>query len=77
MNVRVKIEQQGAFFCASCPDLPGCACRAGTREEAEKGIRMAVAGYVASLHAASSVRVQVHHCQEQDRLSAGHPPSGP
>ncbi len=53
MNIAIKIARcAGAGYTAWCPALPGCAVRAKTREQAQRRIRDAVAGYLASMDVA-------------------------
>ncbi len=50
VRFRVLIEQdEDGVFVATCPSLPGCVSEGRTREEVLRGIRDAIAGYVASL----------------------------
>jgi len=43
MRFLVIIEKTKTGFCAFSPDLPGCVATGGTREEAEKNMRDAIA----------------------------------
>ena len=50
MKFRVHVEpDEDGVFVVECPTLPGCISQGGTREEALKNIRDAIAGYLASL----------------------------
>jgi antitoxin HicB len=50
MKFRVVIEQdEDGKFIASCPSLPGCISDGDTREEAQRNIADAMAGYLESL----------------------------
>lgn len=51
MKFAITLEQdEGGFFVASCPALPGCHSQGRTREEAIANITEAIRGYVASMH---------------------------
>ena len=62
LSVRVVRDESGLFR-AWCPHLPGCACRAGSREEAIASLIEAIRGYLAAVHDAPSDRAirVVHH----------------
>jgi predicted RNase H-like HicB family nuclease len=50
MKYRVIIEtDEDGVFVVQCPSLPGCVSQGGSREEAMRNIRDAIAGYVESL----------------------------
>ena len=50
MKYRVHFERdEDGVFIATCPALPGCVSEGRTRSEAERNIREAIEGYLASL----------------------------
>jgi predicted RNase H-like HicB family nuclease len=48
MCVHITSDGKGGYT-ALCPDLPGCATQAQTREQARDQIRKAIVGYLAAL----------------------------
>ncbi len=50
MKYLVIIEKTKTGFSAFSPDLPGCVATGGTREEAEKNMRDAIAFHLEGLH---------------------------
>jgi predicted RNase H-like HicB family nuclease len=49
MRYAIVIENAGGNFSAYVPDLPGCVATGATPEEAEQGIREAIAFHLAGL----------------------------
>lgn len=46
--ITIRANETGGYT-AECPALPGCRCRANSREEAQKKIADVVCGYLASV----------------------------
>ncbi len=50
MKLRIRIiRNENGGYTAQCPSLPGCTCRASTREEATEKINEAIYGYIAAV----------------------------
>lgn len=50
MRLTIQINEDGrGGFIASCPSLPGCKCKADTREQAKKKLAEAVCGYISAI----------------------------
>ena len=50
MQLRILLEEdEGGWFVASCPDLPGCVSQGKSIEEATANIKEAIEGYLESI----------------------------
>ena len=47
--VRIVEDKRGGYM-AACPSLPGCICRADTRDEARVRLGQAIEGYIAAVN---------------------------
>ena len=48
LSIRIRHNESGGYT-ATCPSLPGCVCRGGSREEACERIDKAICGYIAAV----------------------------
>lgn len=48
LSIKIICNETGGYT-AHCPSLPGCICKAPTREEAKQKLSDAIYGYIASV----------------------------
>lgn len=71
MKIAILIRARGdGQYVASCPALPGCVARASTRESAQRKMREAVLGYVASMDAVVPANVVLAEIRDRDASQA-------